>query len=132
MSTFHRLILSWVTCLSLLPSCSLPHPAAGLTLPMRSNFSCYLLPYSDFFQNYFFQKILSGTPSECQAVWIQIRIDVLSVLIWVQTVCNSYKQTTKVTASKERVKQQHFFFWLFYYTCSDLTLSVLAVTVVII
>ena len=28
---------------------------------------------------------------------------ILSVLIWVQTVCTGYQQTTKVVASKERV-----------------------------
>ena len=35
--------------------------------------------------------------------WIQIRMDVLMVLIWVKTVCKGYQQTIKVTASKERV-----------------------------
>ena len=49
------------------------------------------------------QKILPGTLSECQIVWIQIRTDILSVLIWVQTVCKRYQQTTKVAATKERV-----------------------------
>ena len=39
----------------------------------------------------------------CQTVWIQIRTDVLSVLIWVQTVCKCYQQTTIVAASEERV-----------------------------
>ena len=34
---------------------------------------------------------------------MQIRTDVLSVLIWVQTVCKCYQQITKVTASIERV-----------------------------
>ena len=50
-----------------------------------------LLSSADFFQNYFFQKILSGTLSECQTVWIQ-------------TVCKGYQQTTKVASCKERVK----------------------------
>ena len=36
-------------------------------------------------------------------VWIQIRTEVLLVLIWVQTVCKGYQQTTKVAANKERV-----------------------------
>ena len=40
-------------------------------------------------------------------VWIQIRTDVLSVLIWVQTVYKGNQQTTtKVPASKERVNAQ--------------------------
>ena len=37
-------------------------------------------------------------------VWIQIRTDVPSFLIWVQTVCKGYQQTTKVAASKDRIK----------------------------
>ena len=41
-----------------------------------------------------FSKILSGIQSECQTVWIQIRSHVLSGLIWVQTVCKGYQQTT--------------------------------------
>ena len=31
--------------------------------------------------------------------------DILSVLIWVQTVCKGYQQMTKVATSKERVKK---------------------------
>ena len=30
----------------------------------------------------------------------------MSVLLWVQTVCKGYQQTTKVVASKERVVQE--------------------------
>ena len=41
--------------------------------------------------------------------WIQIRTDVLSVLIWVQTVGIVYQLVTKVPASKERVTAQCFF-----------------------
>ena len=44
--------------------------------------------------NFFSKKNLSGIPSECQTVWIQIRPDVLSGLIWIQTVCKGYQQTT--------------------------------------
>ena len=44
------------------------------------------------FQNQLFQKILSGIPSERQTVWIQIRSDILSGLIWVQTVRKGYQQ----------------------------------------
>ena len=46
-----------------------------------------------FFKINFFEKI-SEIPSECQTDWIQIRPDVLSGLIWVQAVCQSYQQTT--------------------------------------
>ena len=42
-------------------------------------------------------------PSGCQTVWIQIRPNILSGLIWVQTVCNGYQQTTKFTPSLLRV-----------------------------
>ena len=61
--------------------------------------NCRLLT---FFKIDFFQKILSGTLSECQTVWTHIRIDILSVLIWVQTVCKGYQQMTKLPlAGKE-------------------------------
>ena len=49
---------------------------------------------ADFIQNQLFRKILSGIPSECQTDWIQIRPDIMSGLIWVQSVCKSYQQTT--------------------------------------
>ena len=55
-------------------------------------FSCFLSS-ADFFENQLFQKFLSGIPPECQIVWIQIRPNILSGLILVQTVCKSYQQT---------------------------------------
>ena len=58
-----------------------------------------------FFQNLFFRKIILGIPLECQAVWIQIRPDVMSGLMWVQTVCKGYQQTT--LTGKENIA----FFW---------------------
>ena len=36
-----------------------------------------------FFENQLFRKILSGIPSECQTVRIQVRPDIMSGLIWV-------------------------------------------------
>ena len=45
---------------------------------------------------FFKKKSLSGISVECQTVWIQIIPDVLSSLIWVQTVCKGYQQTTLV------------------------------------
>ena len=48
----------------------------------------------------FFKIILSGTLPECQTLWIQIRTEVKSVLIWVQTVCKGYQETT-LLAKKE-------------------------------
>ena len=53
-------------------------------------------PSADFFQNQHFQKILSAIPSEYQTVCTQIRPDILSGLIWVQTVCKDYQQATPV------------------------------------
>ena len=43
-----------------------------------------------------------STPSMCPTVWIQVRPNILSGLIWVQSVCKRYQQTTKVAlAGKE-------------------------------
>ena len=53
-----------------------------------------------FFQNELFQTILSGIPL-CETVWIQILLDVLSSLSWVQTVCKGYQQTALVHEGKE-------------------------------
>ena len=54
------------------------------------------LSSADFFQSQLFRKILSGIPSEYQTVLIQIRPYFLSALIWNQTVCKHYQQTTLV------------------------------------
>ena len=50
----------------------------------------------------FLKKSISGVPSKSQTGTIQIRTDILSVLIWVQIVCKGYQQTTKIAASKDR------------------------------
>ena len=47
-------------------------------------------------QNQLFLKKKIGISSECQSVWIQIRPDILSGLIWVQTDCKRYQQTALV------------------------------------
>ena len=62
-------------------------------------FSCFLSS-ADFFQNLFL-NFFSGIPPECQMVWIKIRPDILLGLIWVQTLCKGYQQTTH---SRQRVK----------------------------
>ena len=54
------------------------------------------LSSADFFQNHLFQKNLSGIQTECQRVWIQIRPNIVSGLIWVLTVCKNYQQMTLV------------------------------------
>ena len=54
-------------------------------------------------------------PSWCQTVWIQIRSNILLGLIWVQTVCKGYQQTTKFASNGQRVKYKTFVdttFWL--------------------
>ena len=53
-------------------------------------FSCLL----DFFINQHCRKIISQIPSEWQTDWILIRPDVLLHLVWVQSVCKGYQQTT--------------------------------------
>ena len=56
--------------------------AGKLTLCMLGTFSCFCCrPLT--FQIYLFQKILSGTLSECQKCRFKIRTDILLVLIWV-------------------------------------------------
>ena len=59
------------------------------TLPPGKFFMRFSLS-ADFFQNKLFPKILSGIPSD----WTQIRPDVSSGLIWVQSVCKSFQQMT--------------------------------------
>ena len=66
---------------------------ACLTLCPLGNFFC-LFVVCWFFSRSTFMKNSFKNHSECQTVWIQIRPDVASGLIWVQTVCKSYQQTT--------------------------------------
>ena len=74
-----------------------------LTLCMLGNFACFFVVCGFFFKINFFKKNLTGIPSECQIVWIQIRPEIFLLdLIWVQTVCKGYQQTTKLPpAGKE-------------------------------
>ena len=58
---------------------------------------------ADFFSK-LFRKILSEIPSECQSVWNQIRFNILSGLIWVQTVCKSYQEMALVGKDFRREK----------------------------
>ena len=46
---------------------------------MLDNFSRFCYRLLTFFKINFFKKILSGTVSECQTVWIQISTDAMSV-----------------------------------------------------
>ena len=62
------------------------------------------LSSADIFKINFLKKNFSGIPSECQTVWILIRSDDTSGLIWVQTDCQDYQQTTLVDMYKELTK----------------------------
>ena len=59
---------------------------------MLGYFYAVLSP-NDFFKVNLF-KIFFQEYHQCQKIWIQIRQDVLSGLIWVQAVCKSYQQIT--------------------------------------
>ena len=47
-------------------------------------------------KSFFLKKMPKGIPTECQAVWFQIRPNILLGLVWVQTVCKNYQQTILV------------------------------------
>ena len=90
----------------------------GLTRCMLGNFSCFCCRLLTF-QNKLFQKILSGTLSEYQTVWIQIRTYILSALIWIQTVCKGYRGCRLLTFQNELFQKipsltlsEHQMFWI--------------------
>ena len=80
---------------------------------MLGNFACFFVVCGFFLQINFinFQKNLSGIPPECQTVWIQIRPSILSGLVWVQTGCKGYQQTT----SGPLVEKEHY--WMSHKLC---------------
>ena len=88
---------------------------SSLTLAIEGkNFACWAI-FHDLFcclliflKINFLTKILSGMLSECQTVWTRIRINILSVLIWVQTVCKDHQQMARFAASRQRVKTSLF------------------------
>ena len=53
-----------------------------------------------------FECWIFSIPSRCQTVWIQIRPDVFSGLIWIHSVCKGYQQMTKVATSWQGVKHR--------------------------
>ena len=62
-----------------------------------------------FSKSTFSKKILSGIPAECLAVWLQIRSDKLSGLIWIQNVCKGStldKQRICVITQLKSTKKQ--------------------------
>ena len=64
-----------------------------ITLYMLSNFPCSSV--ADYFRNQLFLKHFSGIQTKCQIVLTWIRLDVLSSLILIQTVCNRRHVQTK-------------------------------------
>ena len=80
---------------------------------MLGNFSCFCYRLLTFFKINFFEKFHLGTLLYgLQMVWTKIRTDIMSVLIWVQSICKGYQQMTKVAASKERVNPLHVWYYL--------------------
>ena len=67
-----------------------------------------LLSSVDFFSKLNFKKSISFCLDPDQDP-LTVGPDLLSVLIWAQSVCKAYQQITKVAASysKERVKQEY-------------------------
>ena len=65
-----------------------------------------LLLSADFFQNQLFRKIISGIPTECQTVWIQIGPDILLGPICVQTV---FQSLSADDTSRQKVNMQKLF-----------------------
>ena len=63
---------------------------------------CMLGNFLRFYVVTFLKKIFR-IPSVWLIVWILIRPDILSGLIWIQIVCKGYQQTTKVAACRQRV-----------------------------
>ena len=62
---------------------------------LQAGYFSYFCPLLIVFPNQLFRKKnLSEIPPECQIVWICIRPEVLSALIWTRTVSNGYQQTT--------------------------------------
>ena len=59
----------------------------------------FLLSSADFFSKLTFQKILSGTLSESQTVWIQIRTDILSLGLS----CSGLKLFAKVISRQQKL-----------------------------
>ena len=72
------------------------------TLCMLDNLSCFCCHLQTFFKIKFFKKFFHEH-LECQTVWTQIKTGILSVVIRVQTVCQGYQLTTKVSACMERI-----------------------------
>ena len=84
---------------------------------------CCLWIFFFFSINFFEKKSLSGIPSLSHTIWMQIRPNSLSGLIWVQTVCTGYQQMTKVATGRERVKKSVCTIKIMKYMCVKLYLK---------
>ena len=107
---------------------SMGSPMAAANSLYTGWFFMLLLPSPDFFQDSLFFKTLSG----CQKIWIKIRSDILSVLIWTQTVCKIYQQKSPLARKEFRTKEDHGTTidsinadeaseWTIYFNCLDPT-----------
>ena len=112
--------------------CPLVRVINHLTLYMLGNLSCFcchLLTFQNelfqnqLFPNELFQIIISGTLIVSNALDPDIRSDVLSVLIWVQTVCKGYINEQQKSALARKVSTQNICirsgFWkkIYFHPC---------------
>ena len=67
-----------------------------LSICMLRNCSCFYFRLLTFFKIKFLNINHPGPPSECQTVWIQIKTDIVLVIIWVQTVCKRLLADDKI------------------------------------
>ena len=75
---------------------------------MLGNCSYYCChPLTFFIINFFINSFIL-TLSQCQTVRMQIRTNILSVLIWAQTVCKDDQQTTKLLLARKRLSQKYY------------------------
>ena len=80
-----------------------------LSICMLGNCSCFYFRLLTSSKLSFLKINHPGTPSKCQTVWIQIKIDVLLVFIWVQLFAKGYWQTTKLSTGMHRVLTGKYF-----------------------
>ena len=81
-----------------------------LSFCMLGNFSCFYFRPLTFFKIKFLKINHPGPPSECQTVWIQIKIDILLVFIWFSNFfAKGYCQTTKLSTGMQRVITGKYF-----------------------
>ena len=69
-------------------------PVADLARCMLGNFQASVVVCYFFFSKSTFSEISFRNTFRVSTVWIQIKPDVLSGLIWTQTICKFYQQTT--------------------------------------